>query len=72
AKLGITYKHSDSSSLTGYMDANYFHSGSATVNIGYVFKIADGVVTWRSKKVKSAIPQSTAEAELYALNAGIC
>ncbi|KAJ2684913.1 hypothetical protein IWW39_004609 [Coemansia spiralis] len=37
AKLGVTCKRSDLSSLTGYTDANFFHSGSATVNIGYVF-----------------------------------
>ncbi|KAJ2055969.1 hypothetical protein GGI17_006431 [Coemansia sp. S146] len=42
------------------------------LGIDVVQQPAGGVVTWRSKKVKSTIPQSTAKAELYALNSGIC
>ncbi|KAJ2296749.1 hypothetical protein IWW55_005003, partial [Coemansia sp. RSA 2706] len=55
-----------------YTDANFYHNSADHVNIAYLFKMAGGVVLWHTKKVKSAVPQSTAEAELYALNAGVC
>ena len=54
--------------LLGYTDANWAGDvDTRRSTSGYIFKIADGVVSWRSKK-QSTVAKSTTEAEYVALS----
>lgn len=66
--LGLHYKR-HLAVLEGFSDANWNTlSDDSKATSGYVFTIAGGAVSWRSKK-QTFIAQSTMEAELMALAA---
>ena len=60
--------HENDDDLLGYADANWAGDvDTRRSTSGYIFKIADGVVSWRSKK-QSTVAKSTTEAEYVALS----
>ena len=67
--LGIIYnKDNNISYISGHCDADYAGDiASAKSTSGYVFYIANGPITWKSK-LQSIIAQSTTEAEYIAIN----
>jgi len=69
---GITYKASpitqdDENLFYGYADAAYANTDDHKSTSGYVFKVGDGAITWRSKK-QTTIALSSTEAEYVALS----
>ena len=67
--LGIIYtKDGNNNYISGYCDADYAGDiASAKSTSGYVFYIANGPITWKSK-LQTIIAQSTTEAEYIAIN----
>ena len=67
--LGIIYtKDSNNNYISGYCDADYAGDiASAKSTSGYIFYIANGPITWKSK-LQTIIAQSTTEAEYIAIN----
>ena len=67
--LGIIYsKDENINYISGYCDADYAGDiASAKSTSGYIFYIANGPITWKSK-LQSIIAQSTTEAEYIAIN----
>jgi hypothetical protein len=68
---GITYTINNSLSnyLIGYSDADYAGDiNTAKSTSGYIFFIANGPISWKSK-LQTIIAQSTTEAEYIAINA---
>lgn len=64
--LCLQYKR-DPAVLEGYSDADWnVFSDDSKATSGYVFKIAGGAVSWKSKK-QTILAQSTMESELFAL-----
>ena len=64
----ITYSSNLSPYISSYSDADYAGDiSTAKSTSGYIFNIAGGPFTWRSK-LQSIIAQSTTEAEYIALN----
>jgi hypothetical protein len=62
-------KHDDGIKLVGYCDASYASDVDARKSItGYVFFLANGPISWSSKR-QSAVALSTAEAEYMAASA---
>ena len=60
--------HENDDDLLGYADTNWAGDvDTRRSTSGYIFKIADGVVSWRSKK-QSTVAKSTTEAEYVALS----
>jgi hypothetical protein len=51
----------------GYSDAAYTNSDDCKLTSGYVFIVAGGVITWRSKK-QTTVALSSTEAEYIALS----
>ena len=71
ATLGICYKKGTEATLTGYSDSNWGSEVPSRKSIGgYLFMLASGAVTWRSKQ-QSLVAQSSVEAELIALSFAI-
>jgi hypothetical protein len=71
--LGIIYSNKDISSkyLSGYYNADYAGDiESAKSTSGYIFYIANGPFSWKSK-LQSIIAQSTTKAEYIAINAAL-
>jgi Reverse transcriptase (RNA-dependent DNA polymerase)/gag-polypeptide of LTR copia-type/Integrase core domain len=68
-ELGIVYtRENNIDYISGYCDADYAGDiASAKSTSGYIFYIANGPVTWKSK-LQSIIAQSTTEAEYIAIN----
>lgn len=66
--LGITYGETDSEELLiGYTDADYARDVvTRRSTTGYVFKIGNGAVTWRSQR-QPTVALSTTEAEFMAI-----
>ena len=55
--------------LIGYLDADYIRDiNTAKSTSGYIFFIANGPISWKSK-LQTIIAQSTTEAEYMAINA---
>ena len=67
--LGIIYiKDNNINYISGYCDADYAGDLiSAKSTSGYIFYIANGPITWKSK-LQTIIAQSTTEAEYIAIN----
>lgn len=69
---GITYSNHDSSStnnpniISGFADAAFANQDDLKSTSGYVFMVAGGAITWRSKK-QTTVALSTTEAEYVAL-----
>ena len=70
SELGIIYSNKGSElKLTGYSDADWGGDiNDRKSTSGYIFKVSDGAVLWRSKK-QTCVALSTAEAEYVALAA---
>jgi len=65
---GIVYKaHPQQKNLYGYADAAYGNADNRGSTMGYVFLVADGAITWCSKK-QIATALSSTEAEYIALS----
>jgi hypothetical protein len=73
---GITYYNiksntSSSSYISGYCDSDYAGDIiTAKSTLGYIFFIAGGPISWKSK-LQSIIAQSTTEAEFIAINSAV-
>jgi hypothetical protein len=70
-ELGIIYSKENEAShyIKGYCDADYAgDSSNFKSTSGYVFFLANGPISWKSK-LQSIIAQSTTEAEYVAINA---
>ena len=67
--LGIIYTKDDNINyISGYCDADYAGDlSSAKSTSGYLFYLAKGPITWKSK-LQTIIAQSTTEAEYIAIN----
>ena len=67
--LGIIYtKDGNNNYISGYCDADYAGDiASAKSTSGYVFYIANGPITWKSK-LQTIIAQSTTKAEYIVIN----
>ena len=65
--LGITYTNSQNTNFIGYSDASFANNYDRTSVSGYVFLLAEGAITWGSKK-QNTISLSTAEAEYISLS----
>ena len=70
--LGISYRMGSPISLTIYSDA----SQGSTTDIpystgGYVTRLASGIITWSSKKIKTTICLSSTEAEYIAASEAV-
>ena len=67
--LGIIYTKDDNINyISGYCDADYTGDlSSAKSTSGYLFYLAKGPITWKSK-LQTIIAQSTTEAEYIAIN----
>jgi hypothetical protein len=67
--IGIIYTKDDNINyISGYCDADYAGDiASAKSTSGYIFYIAKGPITWKSK-LQTIIAQSTTEAEYIAIN----
>ncbi|OWB64646.1 hypothetical protein B5S29_g5835 [[Candida] boidinii] len=64
---GLVYRSIGSFQLIGYCDADWANDKSDRAsNTGYVFKLSDGPISWRSKK-QATVAQSSTEAEYLAL-----
>lgn len=64
---GLLYRSVGSFQLIGYCDADWANDKSDRAsNTGYVFKLSDGPISWRSKK-QATVAQSSTEAEYLAL-----
>ena len=57
----------DANLFYGYADAAYANTDDHRSTSGYVFKVGDGAITWRSKK-QTTIALSSTEAEYIALS----
>ena len=71
--LGIRYEagNNDNGELLGYCDADWAGDKSDRKSTtGFVFKYANGAITWRSKK-QATVALSTAEAEYMSLSEGV-
>jgi len=67
-QLGITY-HEGPASLVGYTDSNWAGNiDNARSTTGYIFYLADGPISWKSKEQKTVALSST-EAEYMSLTA---
>jgi hypothetical protein len=67
-KLGITY-HRGPASLVGYTDSNWAGNiDNARSTTGYIFYLANGPISWKSKEQKTVALSST-EAEYMSLTA---
>jgi hypothetical protein len=67
----ITYLKSNNKFISGYCDADYAGDLiSAKSTSGYLFILANGPISWKSK-LQSIIAQSTTEAEYIAINTAI-
>ncbi|GME82246.1 unnamed protein product [[Candida] boidinii] len=65
--FGLTYRHTGSFQLFGFCDADWANDKvDRTSNTGYVFKLSDAPISWRSKK-QATVAQSSTEAEYLAL-----
>ncbi|GMF00163.1 unnamed protein product [[Candida] boidinii] len=63
----LVYRSVGSFQLIGYCDADWANDKSDRAsNTGYVFKLSDGLISWRSKK-QVTVAQSSTEAEYLAL-----
>lgn len=63
---GIIYDGTDTTDLHGFTDADFANDSDERRSTGgYVFMLAGGPITWRSKK-QDKVAQSTCEAEYYA------
>ena len=69
--FGVMYKATATLAPVGYSDSDW---GGCTINrkstSGYVFKMAGGAVSWKSRK-QSCVAQSSSEAEYMALSAAV-
>jgi hypothetical protein len=66
--LGITY-HAGPTSLVGFADANWAgNTDNARSTTGYIFYLANGPISWKSKEQKTVALSST-EAEYMSLTA---
>jgi hypothetical protein len=63
-KYGIRY--SGIEAITGFADSDFAADQSRKSTMGYIFTLANGVVTW-SSKIQRSVSTSTTEAEYYAL-----
>ena len=64
---GVTYTKSGSSYISGYCDADYAGDTMAKSTLGWIFFLARGPISWKSK-LQTIIAQSTIEAEYIAIN----
>ena len=65
----IVYQRNGNSKLLGYSDSDFASNPGDRKSVGaYVFRLADGPISWQSKK-QSTIAWSTTEAEYVALGA---
>ena len=65
---GIIFRRSESASIVGYSDADWAGDRQDRKSTsGYLFQIAGGPISWRSKK-QDTVALSTAEAEYVALS----
>ena len=68
SNFGILFRGNDTSALVGYCDADWAGDiEDRKSTSGYIFCIAGGPVSWRSKK-QATVSISTAEAEYVALS----
>ena len=66
--LGIVYRRDGNSGLHGYTDSDFATDRISRKSMsGFVFKLAGGAISWRSKK-QDTIAQSTLEAEYIAMS----
>jgi len=69
---GIVYKaQPQHQNLYGYADTTYGNADNKKLTIGYVFLVADGAITWSSKK-QIVIALSSMEAEYVVLSESMC
>lgn len=67
-EYSLTYKRSGSSYISSYCDSDYAgDTSTAKSTLGYIFYLAGGPISWRSK-LQSIVAQSTTEAEYIAIN----
>ena len=65
---GIIYTNNSSNYISGYCDSDYAGDTLSTKStLGYVFILAGGPISWKSK-LQSIITQSTTESEFIAIN----
>ena len=65
---GIIFRRGESASIVGYSDADWAGDQQDRKSTsGYLFQIAGGPISWRSKK-QDTVALSTAEAEYVALS----
>jgi hypothetical protein len=68
-KYGITYFYNNSNKyIIGYTDSDYAGDITSKSTSGYIFFLANGPISWKSK-LQTIIAQSTTEAEYIAINA---
>jgi hypothetical protein len=65
--VGLVYRGNKNIQAYGYADANFATCSDRKSITGYVFKIGDCTVTWKSKK-QATVAKSTVEAEYTALS----
>jgi hypothetical protein len=64
--LGLTYKHQNGNTLQGWFDVDYNgNKDTKHSTSGYVFTIAGGAISWKSKK-QNTVALSSTEAEFIA------
>ena len=69
--LGIIFEQMEHLELKGYSDADWGGDiNDRKSTSGYLFKISNGAISWRSKK-QTCVALSTAEAEYVALSAAV-
>ena len=62
----LIYKHVQDLQLVGYLDSDFAScQDEKKSTTGYIFKLAEGAVSWKSEKQKS-IASSTMKVELVA------
>lgn len=66
--IGIIYKKNNNEELTGYCDADWANDAlDRRSYTGYIFTLAGGVISWRSKK-QPTVALSSTEAEYMAIS----
>ena len=69
ANDGILFRGGERKNLVGYSDADWAGDRQDRKSTsGYLFQIAGGPISWRSKKKQGSVALSTAEAEYVALS----
>ena len=69
--LGLAYNRCKRDNLVGYSDADWAGDlDDRKSTSGYVFKLSEGPISWRSKK-QTCVALSTAEAEYMALASAV-